>query len=119
MEHQLKYNCPCCGLPTLFALGCYGICPVCWWEDDGQNDENADEVFGAPNHGYSLTKARSNYRKHGHMYDFGNGLKVVEQPTADRVALVEYAKSVQSGNMPFCDVRFQQLIDAEKCSRIE
>ena len=39
----------------------YVICPVCCWEDDGQDDEDAHEVRGGPNGSLSLTQARENY----------------------------------------------------------
>ena len=39
----------------------YDICPVCFWEDDGQDDHDADVVRGGPNGSLSLTIARHNY----------------------------------------------------------
>src|SRR5437016_11088378 len=60
-----KYACPCCGYRTLDERGGYDICPVCFWEDDGQDDEDADVVRGGPNGKLSLTKARSNFREVG------------------------------------------------------
>jgi hypothetical protein len=59
--------CPCCGSRTIGEIGNYEICVVCWWEDDGQDNENADEIGGA-NNGISLTQARYNFIKHG-IYD--------------------------------------------------
>jgi hypothetical protein len=41
------------------------MCPVCFWEDDGQDDEDADTVRGGPNGSLSLTGARQNYRQFG------------------------------------------------------
>jgi hypothetical protein len=38
---------------------------VCFWEDDGQDDHDADEVHGGPNRGLSLTEARRNFRAMG------------------------------------------------------
>ncbi len=58
-------NCPCCNARTLPAGGDFEICPVCYWEDDGQGDEDADEVRGGPNGELSLTAARENYAKFG------------------------------------------------------
>jgi hypothetical protein len=58
-------RCPCCFYRTLAARGDYEICPVCFWEDDGQDDHNADEVRGGPNAALSLTEARANYATHG------------------------------------------------------
>jgi hypothetical protein len=57
--------CPCCGSLTLSSPKSFEICPVCYWEDDGQDDRNADEVCGGPNGNLSLTQARLNFSKHG------------------------------------------------------
>jgi hypothetical protein len=38
---------------------------VCFWEDDGQDDHDADEVRGGPNGTLSLTQARTNFRMFG------------------------------------------------------
>jgi hypothetical protein len=38
---------------------------VCFWEDDGQDDYDADVVRGGPNGVLSLTQARANYRQFG------------------------------------------------------
>lgn len=56
--------CPCCGYVTLDELGHYDICEVCWWEDDGQDNDDADRVWGGPNTD-SLTKARVNFILYG------------------------------------------------------
>ncbi len=45
--------------------GRFEICDVCFWEDDGQDDFDADVVRGGPNGGLSLTEARANYRRFG------------------------------------------------------
>ena len=34
----------CCAYPTLSTRGIHDICDLCWWEDDGQDDPNADDV---------------------------------------------------------------------------
>lgn len=60
--------CPCCGYPTLHGRETYEICPLCWWEDDGQDDSDADEVLGGPNGKYSLTAARRNFATFGVMF---------------------------------------------------
>jgi len=41
------------------------MCPVCWWEDDGQDDHDADEVRGGPNGALSLSQARENFLNFG------------------------------------------------------
>ena len=64
----IRFSCPCCGYPTLDERGGYDICQICWWEDDGQDDPDADVVRGGPNHHYSLTDARVNFEKYLVMY---------------------------------------------------
>lgn len=59
------FRCPCCGYLTLDARGDYDICPVCYWEDDGQDDHDAATVRGGPNGVLSLNDARANYRRVG------------------------------------------------------
>ena len=61
----MLYPCPCCGFKTLGERGGFDICPVCYWEDDGQDDHDADVVRGGPNYSLSLTKARENFREVG------------------------------------------------------
>jgi Cysteine-rich CPCC len=56
---------PCCGSRTLDRLKAFEMCPVCFWEDDGQTDADADQVRGGPNGTLSLTQARKNYREFG------------------------------------------------------
>jgi len=59
------YACPCCGSLTLTERGGFEICDVCFWEDDGQDDADADTVRGGPNGSLSLTQARANFKKFG------------------------------------------------------
>jgi len=56
-----RYACPCCGYASLSDSGGFDICSICFWEDDGQDDHNADVVRGGPNGSDSLTDARRNY----------------------------------------------------------
>jgi hypothetical protein len=58
-------RCPCCGCFTLHERGGYEICPVCFWEDDGQDDHDVADVRGGPNGSLSLTQARANYHRTG------------------------------------------------------
>ncbi len=58
-----KHQCPCCGYRTLSQRNEYEICLVCFWEDDGQEDADADVVRGGPNRRLSLTAARDNYKR--------------------------------------------------------
>jgi hypothetical protein len=45
----------------LEAPAALGLCPVCWWEDDGQEDEDAGEVRLTVNGQLSLAEARDHY----------------------------------------------------------
>ncbi len=60
----MRYRCPCCFYKTLPERGHWDICPVCFWEDDGQDDEEAYRHSG-PNKGATLLQARYNYRTFG------------------------------------------------------
>lgn len=62
---DLPLRCPCCFCRTLDERGGFDICPVCFWEDDGQDDHDADVVRGGPNGGLSLSDARANYASFG------------------------------------------------------
>ena len=55
---QTRFRCPCCGFKTLETAGALALCPVCWWEDDGQEDEDASEVRLTVNGQLSLNEAR-------------------------------------------------------------
>ncbi|MCC4257382.1 CPCC family cysteine-rich protein [Sphingobium lactosutens] len=59
------FRCPCCRCATLSERGGYEICPVCFWEDDGQDDPDAELVRGGPNGSLSLLKARINFAQIG------------------------------------------------------
>ena len=61
----LPLRCPCCGCKTLNDRGGFEICEVCFWEDDGQDDYDADSVRGGPNGGLSLSQARINFLRFG------------------------------------------------------
>ncbi|MEO0361091.1 MAG: CPCC family cysteine-rich protein [Pseudomonadota bacterium] len=86
-EESGSADCPCCGLPTLFARGECDICTICWWEDDGTDDPD-DRL--TPNHGYSLREAQANFRNHGDMYDPDDGSPISTYMTAERARLLEY-----------------------------
>ncbi|ADN75859.1 hypothetical protein Fbal_1655 [Ferrimonas balearica DSM 9799] len=67
-RYRDRYLCPCCHMPTLTERARYEICLICFWEDDGQDSDDANEVRGGPNHDYSLSEARANFRRHQTMY---------------------------------------------------
>lgn len=37
------YACPCCLSITLPERGAFELCPMCFWEDDGQDEHDAEE----------------------------------------------------------------------------
>lgn len=61
----VRYACPCCRVLTLPERGGYDICPVCFWEDDGQDDHDAAAVRAGSNYELSLEAARRNYAAFG------------------------------------------------------
>ncbi|MBS0657880.1 MAG: hypothetical protein JSR82_06485 [Verrucomicrobia bacterium] len=58
-------KCPCCRHRTLHRRARFEVCPVCLWEDDGQDDSDATTVRGGPNGALSLAAARANYLRVG------------------------------------------------------
>jgi hypothetical protein len=77
------YRCPCCGCRTLRERGAFENCPVCFWEDDGQDDHDAEEIRGGPNYDLSLAQARKNYREFG-AFD-RRVLSLVRKPTTAEI----------------------------------
>lgn len=67
-EPEKLFACPCCGRKTLQEQASFDICRVCWWEDDGQDNIDADKTFGGANYGITLAQARYNYLTKG-IYD--------------------------------------------------
>lgn len=59
------FRCPCCLNKTLEAPDALGLCPICWWEDDGQDSDDASEVRSTVNGELSLREARQNYDRCG------------------------------------------------------
>lgn len=57
-------QCPCCDYVSLPVRNRDLICPVCFWEDDGQDIDELDRVSG-PNHGISLRAGRRNFSAFG------------------------------------------------------
>jgi hypothetical protein len=41
------------------------LCPVCWWEDDGQQDQDASAIRLTVNGELSLDEARAHYAYFG------------------------------------------------------
>jgi len=56
-----RFRCPCCGFRTLETAGAMALCPVCWWEDDGQEEDDEGDVRLTVNGELSLREAREHY----------------------------------------------------------
>jgi hypothetical protein len=76
-----RYACPCCAYLTLEERGGFEICPVCFWEDDGQDDRDADVVRG-PNGSLSLAQGL-NFQTFGACDP--KSLEHIRKPTADEI----------------------------------
>jgi hypothetical protein len=74
--------CPCCGRATLGSRAKYEICPVCFWEDDGQDSADAGVARDGPNR-VSLLEGRRNYLRIGASCE--NNLDAVRPPTLEEV----------------------------------
>jgi hypothetical protein len=113
MTYPKRALCPCCRFLTLDENGGFEICIICWWEDDGQQDKDADKVRGGPNGRYSLTDARKNFADHGHMYDQNQGIQSVEGPSVARRALMEYLRIIGFDPKSANATRLSELLSAE------
>lgn len=60
----MKYACNCCGYLTLDEMppGTFDICPVCFWEDEFEEDENTSVLGPNP---VNLAQARRNFEAFG------------------------------------------------------
>jgi hypothetical protein len=65
LSMERLYRCPCCGYRTLATPESLQLCPVCWWEDDGQEDADASEVRLTVNGALSLNEARTYFQECG------------------------------------------------------
>ena len=59
-----RHPCPCCDYVTLPERGEWLICPVCFWEDDGQDLDQLD-ISSNVNRGLTLRQGRTNFREIG------------------------------------------------------
>lgn len=64
-ETAVAMRCLCCGYKTLSLPGGLELCPVCWWQDDGQDDSDSEIVRGTVNGNLSLAEARLNFGLYG------------------------------------------------------
>jgi Cysteine-rich CPCC len=62
MRVKSAARCLCCGYRTLSVPEALELCQVCWWQDDGQDDRDADVVRRTVNGNLSLSQGRRNYK---------------------------------------------------------
>jgi hypothetical protein len=62
MRTATTARCLCCGYKTLAMPEAQELCQVCWWQDDGQDDRDADVVRRTVNGNLSLSEGRRNYK---------------------------------------------------------
>ena len=62
MRIAVATRCLCCGYKTLTLPDAFELCQVCWWQDDGQDDRDADVVRRTVNGDLSLSEGRRNYK---------------------------------------------------------
>lgn len=72
--------CPCCGYATLETRGEFEICPICFWEDDGQDDVDAHHERGGPNR-HSLAAGRKSFLLTGAAHP--EDLSAVREPSSE------------------------------------
>ncbi|WP_312287634.1 CPCC family cysteine-rich protein [Chryseobacterium gleum] len=75
--------CPCCNFRTIFEKGNYQICPVCFWEDDG----NMNDMKNSSANHMTLKEAKDNFKTKGAISD--QFLKFV-----DKEAVLKYYKDI-------------------------
>ena len=110
-----RFNCPCCGYPTLEERRGWEICCLCNWEDDGQDDPHADEVWGGPNQDYSLTEARENFKKHYIMYrDRRRILKQSDKEIQTKKSLMNAFDKLRTTNNESVQQIWQEIYSLEK-----
>ncbi|MFI3247083.1 MAG: CPCC family cysteine-rich protein [Ferrimonas sp.] len=59
-----RVACPCCGYASLVQRGGLERCEICFWEDDG-SDNDTQEIMGFGNNACSLLQARKNFLNFG------------------------------------------------------
>ena len=125
-QPNTRYACPCCGYPTLFQRGSYEVCELCDWEDDGQDDPHANEVWGGPNGAYSLADARLNFKHYYIMYDpheisnhIGGSVNSAIEDQAKRTIAEAFDVLVGETNQSVINTLWQRIFDSENILKNE
>ncbi|TVP14422.1 hypothetical protein AYI87_10885 [Shewanella sp. KCT] len=59
-----REQCHCCDYISLAERGNFLICPICFWEDDGQDIDELD-IESGPNQYITLRQGRNNFKEFG------------------------------------------------------
>lgn len=85
IDFEIQNTCPSCGYLTLDQRCSWEICSLCFWEDDGQDDFDADKIFGGPNGDVSLTDYRikffdefEDFKNQNENLDFVKELRILD-----------------------------------------
>ncbi|RYE58080.1 MAG: hypothetical protein EOP48_04385 [Sphingobacteriales bacterium] len=97
------YTCPGCGYPTLTKRGEYEICCVCSWEDDGQDDKEADEIWGGPNSKLSLTEKRLNIGQQLVGIEIKIGGKFIDDPSKGLITELKNEETISESSATLVD----------------
>ncbi|MEW5249029.1 CPCC family cysteine-rich protein [Microbulbifer sp. 2201CG32-9] len=100
-RYRDRFLCPCCFMPTLDERARFDICSICFWEDDGQDTDDAEIVRGGPNADYSLKEARANFKLNHTMYRAADkeafSREMKEMPIKKKVYQA-FARAIKSGS---------------------
>ena len=104
------------------------MCLLCWWEDDGQNERDADKIRGGPNGTESLTSACLNFRDHLTMYSKDADSRVGGGDTAEEIqakrammAALDRLRRVSPSDDPVLSVEIElaeAVLEAETDKRV-
>jgi hypothetical protein len=90
---------------------------LCWWEDDGQDDRDADQVRGGPNGHESLLSDRLNFRDHLTMYPRDGDSRIGGEDTPSEIeakrALMNAFDRIQTANAGDATALWLQIDRAE------
>jgi hypothetical protein len=126
LQPGVRYTCPCCGYPTLSKRGGYNICRLCNWEDDGQDDPHAAEVWGGPNEAYSLSEARLNFKLYLIKYSpdkptnrIGGNTNTALEQQAKRAIVDAFDAMVEESDGSMLQTLWQRVYENERILRNE
>jgi len=96
---ELKlFSCSCCGADTLTERNGWDICPVCWYEDAGQDNINSRYTYVGPDSGFHLYSQRINFIRYGigrpERKDLFEKKEPIENYTSSRIFEIDSDKKI-------------------------